>query len=175
MQRISTGTKRALFTALATITALPLNGALTGPVTVAGGRVAGVRGSDSSVTVFKGIPFAAPPVGNLRWRAPQPVAAWQGVKSADQFGNSCIQTVVRERKPWTYEFMTHNAISEDCLYLNVWTAARGPEERRPVYVFIYGGGNNEGSTAVPVYDGETLARKGVVVVTVNYRLGLFGF
>jgi len=71
--------------------------------------------------------------------------------------------------------MTHNDISEDCLYLNVWTAAGRPEERRPVYVFIYGGGNNEGSTAVPVYDGETLARKGIVVVTVNYRLGLFGF
>ena len=82
---------------------------------------------------------------------------------------------MRERKPWTYEFITHNSISEDCLYLNVWTAAARPDERRPVYVFIYGGGNNEGSTAVPVYDGETLARKGIVVVTVNYRVGLFGF
>ena len=71
--------------------------------------------------------------------------------------------------------MTHNSISEDCLYLNVWKVAGRPGERRPVYIFIYGGGNNEGSTAVPVYDGETLARKGIVVVTVNYRLGLFGF
>ncbi len=175
MRRTSIGIKRVLFTALAIITALPLAGALTGPVTVTGGRVSGVRGPDPSVMVFKGIPFAAPPVGNLRWRAPQPVVAWQGVKSADQFGNSCIQTIVRERKPWTYEFMTHNAISEDCLYLNVWSAAAGPQERRPVYVFLYGGGNNEGSTAVPVYDGETLAKKGIVVVTVNYRLGLFGF
>jgi para-nitrobenzyl esterase len=164
-----------LFIALATMTAIPLAGALTGPVTVTGGQIAGMPGPDRSVMVFKGIPFAAPPVGNLRWRAPQPVAAWQGVRNADQFGNSCIQTVVRERKPWTYEFMTHNSISEDCLYLNVWTAAGRPEERRPVYIFIYGGGNNEGSTAVPVYDGETLARKGIVVVTVNYRLGLFGF
>ena len=175
MERTSTGTKRTLFTALAAMTALPLAGALTGPIKVAGGRIAGVRGSDPSVMVFKGIPFAAPPVGNLRWWAPQPVVAWQGIKNAGQFGNSCIQTIVRERKPWTYEFMTHNAISEDCLYLNVWSAAGGPQERRPVYVFLYGGGNNEGSTAVPVYDGETLAKKGIVVVTVNYRVGLFGF
>jgi para-nitrobenzyl esterase len=175
MQRTSTGTKRKLFIALATMTAVPLAGALTGPVAVTGGQVAGVPGSDPSVMVFKGIPFAAPPVGDLRWRAPQPIAAWRGIRNADQFGNSCIQTVVRERKPWTYEFMTHNSISEDCLYLNVWTAAGRPEERRPVYVFIYGGGNTEGSTAVPVYDGGTLARKGIVVVTVNYRLGLFGF
>jgi para-nitrobenzyl esterase len=166
---------RALFAALAIMTALPLAGALSGPVTVTGGQITGVPAPDPAVMVFKGIPFAAPPVGNLRWRDPQPVAAWHGVRNADQFGNSCIQTVVRERKPWTYEFMTHNAISEDCLYLNVWSAARGPQERRPVYVFIYGGGNNEGSTAVPVYDGETLAKKGIVVVTVNYRLGLFGF
>ena len=175
MARTSIGTKRVLFAALATMTALPLVAAVTRPVTVTGGQIAGVSGTDPSVMVFKGIPFAAPPVGNLRWRDPRPVAAWQGVRNADQFGNSCIQTVVRERKPWTYEFMTHNSISEDCLYLNVWTAARAPQERRPVYVFIYGGGNNEGSTAVPVYDGETLAKKGIVVVTVNYRLGLFGF
>ena len=160
------------FTALATVS---LAGSFSGPVTVTGGQIAGVPGPDPTVMVFKGIPFAAPPVGDLRWRAPQPVVAWQGVKKADEFGNSCIQTVVRERKPWTYEFMTHNSISEDCLYLNVWTAATRPTERRPVYIFIYGGGNNEGSTAVPVYDGETLARKGIVVVTVNYRLGVFGF
>jgi para-nitrobenzyl esterase len=175
MKRTCTRTMRALFIALATITAVPLSGALTGPVRVTGGQIVGVPGPDPSVMVFKGIPFAAPPVGNLRWRAPQPVVAWQGVRNADQFGSSCIQTVVRERKPWTYEFMTHNSISEDCLYLNVWTAAGRPDERRPVYIFLYGGGNNEGSTAVPVYDGETLARKGIVVVTVNYRLGLFGF
>jgi para-nitrobenzyl esterase len=167
--------KRTLFIALATITTLPLAGALTGPVKVTGGQIVGVPGPDPSVMVFKGIPFAAPPIGDLRWKAPQSVAAWQGVKRADQFGNSCIQTVVQERKPWTYEFMTHNSISEDCLYLNVWTAAGGPQERRPVYIFLYGGGNTEGSTAVPVYNGETLARKGIVVVTVNYRLGLLGF
>jgi para-nitrobenzyl esterase len=123
--------------ALAIVAAIPLAAALTGPVKVTGGQLTGVLGSDSSVMVFKGIPFAAPPVGNLRWKAPQPAAAWQGVKKAGEFGNSCIQTVVRERKPWTYEFMTHNAISEDCLYLNVWTAAAGREEKRPVYVRLW--------------------------------------
>src|ERR1700733_3371189 len=83
-----------------------LAGAIAGPLAVTGGKIAGVAGTDRSVMVFKGIPFAAPPVGNLRWRAPRAVGAWQGVRNADQFGNGCIQTVVRERKPWTYEFMT---------------------------------------------------------------------
>ena len=80
-----------------------------------------------------------------------------------------------EHKPWTYEFMTHNEVSEDCLYLNVWTGARAAGEGRPVYLYIYGGANTEGSSAVPLYDGEGLAEKGVVVVTANYRLGILGF
>jgi para-nitrobenzyl esterase len=155
--------------------ALPLSAALTRPVQVEGGQVAGVPGKDPSVTAFKGVPFAAPPVGGLRWQAPRPVAAWQGVKQADKFGNSCIQTLVAERKPWTYEFMTHNQISEDCLYLNVWTPAKSVGEKRPVFFWIHGGGNVEGSSADPVYDGEALARKGLVVVTINYRLGILGF
>ncbi|HXK07691.1 MAG TPA: carboxylesterase family protein [Verrucomicrobiae bacterium] len=149
--------------------------AIPQPVKVAGGLVTGVSGKDSSVTVFKGIPFAAPPVGDLRWKAPQPVRPWQGVRKADQFGNSCMQNIVDEHKPWTYEFMTHTGVSEDCLFLNVWTGAQSAGERRPVYVYIYGGGNTEGSGAVPVYDGEGLAKKGIVVVTVNYRLGILGF
>ena len=86
-----------------------------------------------------------------------------------------MQTIADERKPWTYEFMTHTEVSEDCLYLNVWTAATSASEKRPVYVYIYGGANTEGSGAVPVYDGEGLARKGIVLVTVNYRLGVLGF
>src|SRR6202007_2437477 len=106
--------------------------ALTKPIKVEGGLVAGVPGKNPAIVSFKGIPFAAPPVGDLRWRAPKPVIAWQGVRKADQFGNSCIQSIATERKPWTYEFMTHNDISEDCLYLNVWTAAKSPNERRPV-------------------------------------------
>jgi len=155
--------------------ALPLRAAIDQPVKVDGGLVSGAPGKDASISVFKGIPYAAPPVGNLRWRAPQPVVPWQGVRKSDRFGNSCIQNIVAERKPWTYEFMTHTEISEDCLYLNVWTPAKSATGRLPVYLFIHGGGNTEGSGAVPVYDGEGLAKKGIIVVTVNYRLGIFGF
>lgn len=148
---------------------------ITGAVKVTGGSVQGVSGKDKAITAFRGIPFAAPPVGDLRWRAPQPIAPWEGVRKADKFGNSCIQKEVYEHKPWTYEFMSHNDISEDCLYLNVWTPARSASEKLPVYVYFYGGGNVEGSGAAPVYDGEGLAKKGVIVVTPNYRLGIFGF
>ena len=101
----------------------PLAAAIKQPIRVQGGLVSGVPGSDRSVLTFKGIPFAAPPVGDSRWREPQPVNAWQGVRPADKFSAGCIQRVVGERKPWTSEFMTHGDISEDCLYLNVWTAA----------------------------------------------------
>ena len=90
-------------------------------------------------------------------------------------GRAASSRSCTERKPWTYEFMAHNEISEDCLHLNVWTGAKSAAERRPVFVYIYGGGFNEGSTAVPVYDGEGLAKKGVVVVTANYRVGVLGF
>ncbi len=137
----------ALSTAVAALAALPAKQ----PVKVTGGRVSGSPGRDPSVTVFKGIPFAAPPVGERRWREPGPVAPWKGTLAATEFGPSCIQTIVQERKPWTYEFMAHNQISEDCLHLNVWTGAKSASERRPVFVYIYGGGFNEGSTAVPAY------------------------
>ena len=159
----------------AVVAAPPLTAAIKGPVKTKSGRVSGLHGSDPSVMAFKGIPFAAPPVGELRWRAPQPPQPWQGVRVADKFGASCIQSIVQERKPWTYEFMTHGEISEDCLSLNIWTAAKLPSERRPVFFYIYGGGFSEGSGAVPVYDGEGLARKGLVVVTANYRIGVLGF
>jgi len=149
--------------------------AIPQPVKVTGGQVSGVTGRDASITAFKGIPFAAPPVGDLRWRAPQPVLPWSGVKAADKFAASCMQTIVTEKKPWTWEFMAHNDVSEDCLHLNVWTAAASPAEKRPVYVYIYGGAFTEGSAAVPAYDGEGLAKKGLVVVTLNYRVGIFGF
>src|SRR5215475_3759177 len=93
-------------------TAIHLNAALPQQIKVEGGLVSGVAGKDPSIMAFKGVPFAAPPVGDLRWRAPKPVVAWQGVRKADQFGKSCMQTIVAERKPWTYEFMTHTDISE---------------------------------------------------------------
>lgn len=152
-----------------------LAAAIQQPVKVEGGLVSGVTGRDSAVLVFKGIPFAAPPVGDGRWSAPRPVVAWSGVHTADKFSAGCIQHIAMERKPWTYEFMTHGDISEDCLYLNVWTAAGSAAERRPVFVYIYGGGFSEGSAQVPVYDGEGLAKKGLVVVTFNYRVGVLGY
>jgi para-nitrobenzyl esterase len=155
--------------------ALPLAAAISQPVRTGSGPVSGVPAADQAVVAFKGIPYAAPPVGDLRWRAPKPPVSWTAVRKADQFGNSCIQNIVEERKPWTYEFMAHNKIGEDCLYLNVWTPAKSASEKLPVYFWLYGGGYVEGSTSVPVYDGEKLARRGVVVVTINYRLGVIGF
>ena len=128
----------------------------------------------SGVTAYLGVPYAAPPVGGLRWRPPQPVARWDGTRKADAFGTSCMQNQARSRLPWTEEFMTQNAIGEDCLYLNVWTGAKSPNARLPVMFWIYGGGFNEGSSAIAVYDGTELAKKGVIVVSVNYRVGPLG-
>jgi para-nitrobenzyl esterase len=145
------------------------------PVRTTAGPVLGVPAADGSVTSYKGIPYAAPPVRELRWRAPEPPAPWTEVRRADRFGSSCMQNIVEERKPWTYEFMAHNATSEDCLSLNVWTPTKSPDAKLPVFFWIHGGGNVEGSSAIPIYDGENLARRGVVVVTINYRLGVFGF
>ena len=157
------------------LAAVSAAGAIQQPVKIEGGLVSGIPGKDPSITAFKGIPFAAPPVGELRWRGPKQVVPWQGVRQADKFSASCIQNIVAERKPWTYELMTHGDISEDCLYLNVWTPAKSPAEKRPVFVYLYGGGFSEGSAAVPVYDGEGLAKKGLVMVTINYRVGVLGF
>ncbi len=143
------------------------------------GRLEGVPGRDGAITVYRGVAYAAPPVGELRWRAPQPPAAWEGVRQAAKFSPSCIQTIVNERKPWTHEFMSHDTISEDCLYLNIWTPVRqaGAQAgaKLPVFVYIHGGGFSEGSGSVAVYDGEGLAKQGLVMVTLNYRLGVFGF
>ncbi len=139
------------------------------------GRISGERADGTSVTVFKGIPFAAAPVGELRWRAPQPHAGWQGVRKADAFGESCIQVKAGERLPWTREFMVQNETSEDCLFLNVWTPRVNTQAKLPVIVFIHGGGFSEGSGAVEIYDGSNLAATGAVVVTINYRVGVLGF
>jgi para-nitrobenzyl esterase len=166
--------KKQIFLGLL-LAAMPLAAAISQPVKTDLGAVSGVASSTGAVLAFKGLPFAAPPVGAGRWRAPKPAAPWQGVRKAEQFSASCIQNIVQERKPWTYEFMAHNAIGEDCLYLNVWTPAEAAADKLPVFVWIHGGGMVEGSTAVPVYDGEGLAQKGLVVVTINYRLGVLGF
>jgi para-nitrobenzyl esterase len=130
------------------------------------GIISGLAGSTSEIRVYKGIPFAAPPVANLRWRAPQRVARWDGVRKAEKFGPTCMQNA---------NGPAAQPASEDCLYLNVWTVAKSAAERRPVMVWIYGGGFTGGSGSEPRYDGDALSQKGVVVVTFNYRLGAFGF
>lgn len=137
--------------------------------------MAGAYSADSTVLVFKGIPFAAPPVGDLRWAPPRPPASRDDVLQATSFSDGCVQTVAGSRPPWTEEFMHQGDVSEDCLYLNVWALAERSETPRPVLMYIHGGGFREGSGSVALYDGEALAKKGLVVVTVNYRLGPFGF
>jgi len=148
---------------------------LPGSVSVDGGLISGVKGNFSDVTVYKGVPFAAPPVGDLRWKAPQPVQDWVGVKKCEDFGPSPMQAKPVPFMVYTKEFLIPEApISEDCLYLNVWTKGKGPE-KRPVFVWIYGGGFSSGGAAVPIYDGEAMANKGIVFVSINYRVGVFGF
>ncbi len=134
------------------------------------GKVKGTLSSDGQVRAFLGIPYAAPPVGSLRWKPPQPAAKWSGVRSATGFGPHCMQ-------PKLYADMIFRdpGQSEDCLTLNVWTPAQDKDERLPVMVWIYGGGFVTGGTSEPRQDGEHLARKGVVIVSMNYRLGVFGF
>ena len=139
------------------------------------GRISGVKAAGSAVTVFKGIPFAAPPVGDLRWRPPIAPASWTGVRKAVEFGPSCIQEPAKEMLPWTAEFLIANHVSEDCLYLNVWTPSPASPAGLPVIVFIHGGAFTGGSGEVPIYDGEHLAERNTVIVTINYRLGALGF
>ena len=139
------------------------------PVETESGLVEGIAGRDRSLTVYRGIPYAAAPVGELRWRAPRPPEPWAGVRVANSFGPVCPQPPNAEIAGLDLP------MSEDCLSLNIWTGAQSPDERRPVLVWIYGGGFRLGSGANPRYDGENLARKGLVVVTFNYRLGAFGF
>ncbi len=140
------------------------------------GKVSGTTTADGSITSYKGIPFGAPPVGDLRWKAPQPVTAWEGVRECQELGPSPMQPTPVPFSMWSREFLIpEQPISEDCLYLNVWTGARSPNEKRPVLVWIYGGGFNSGGSGCPIYDGEGLARKGIVFVSINYRVGPFGF
>ena len=140
------------------------------------GKVKGIGNADRTVTSFKGIPFAAPPVGDLRWQAPQPVKPWSGVLTCDQFSASPIQNKPAPFAMWTEEFIAPpEPLSEDCLYLNVWTPAKSTKEKLPVLMWIYGGGFVSGSSACAVYDGEALAKQGIIFVSINYRVGVFGF
>ena len=136
-----------------------------------------ILGSEvNGLHIYKGIPFAAPPVGVLRWRAPQPAAPWDGVRDCTRFGPSPVQNKPAPFLMWPAEYqIPEKPVSEDCLYLNVWTPAGTAGDRRAVLVYIYGGAFTGGGGNVPIYDGEAVARKGVVYVTINYRLGIFGF
>jgi para-nitrobenzyl esterase len=139
-------------------------------VHTASGALEGTTSADGKVRLFEGIPYAAPPVGELRWKAPQPIVSWDGVRQATKFGARCMQGNV-------YGDMAFrdDGPSEDCLYLNVWTPAKDANANLPVMVWIYGGGFAAGATSEPRQDGAKLAEKGVVVVSMNYRLGIFGF
>lgn len=136
-------------------------------VRIDAGHLRGAR--DGEVISFKGIPFAAPPVGALRWRAPQPVAGWSGVREAKSFGNACLQPPARSAAD-----ALPVPLSEDCLYLNVWRPARA-SARLPVMVWIHGGSLVTGTASIPVQDGAALARRGVVLVSISYRLGRLGY
>ncbi|GAA4038545.1 carboxylesterase family protein [Hymenobacter glaciei] len=136
---------------------------------VAGGRLVGTVATNG-IRMFKGVPFAAPPVGEFRWQAPQPVHPWKGLRSAKQFGPRAMQQPIFGDMNFR-----SNGVSEDCLYLNVWTPAKSARERLPVLVYFYGGGFLAGDGSEPRYDGASMARNGIVAVTVNYRLGVFGF
>src|SRR6185437_2146539 len=138
-----------------------------GLVLTESGAVQGVGAN--GLTLYKGVPYAAPPLEALRWREPQPVSPWKGVRVANAFAPACSQKGVSmpgETPPTT---------SEDCLYLNIWAPARAPTERLPVIAWIHGGGYSNGSASMPLYWGDRLARRGVIVVTIAYRLGPLGF
>lgn len=159
----------------------------TEAVTTENGLVSGIYNSDKSVRIFAGIPYAAPPIGDLRWKAPQPPKSWTGVRTSDHFSDSPMQT----RTPaFLHKIMysllgtdalsssvikNNEALSEDCLYLNVWSSAKSNKEKQPVIVYIYGGSYTSGSGSIDAYNGENMAKKGVVYVTLNYRFGVFGF
>ena len=146
------------------------------PINTSGGLVSGVTLPDGAVRAYKGIPYAKPPVGNLRWRPPEPASPWSGTLAADKFGAICMQPDPLGGNSFFTQlfFNPMKPISEDCLTLNVWTAA-SPGDKRPVMVWIPGGGFRGGSSAGAIYDGAALAKKGVVLVSFNYRLWKFGF
>jgi para-nitrobenzyl esterase len=159
-----------------TLTTVWSNAALAGSkdtlvqVTVANGKLEGATNPASKVSSFKGIPFAQAPVGNLRWQAPQPAKDWTGVRPAHKFGPNAMQKNV-----FGDMVFRSSGMSEDCLYLNVWSPNPSGKEKLPVLVYFYGGGFVAGDGSESRYDGEAIAAKGIVSVTVNYRLGIFGF
>jgi para-nitrobenzyl esterase len=154
---------------LASILTLPV-AAQNAQVTISNGTLEGTLNASTGVNSYKGIPYALPPVGDLRWKAPQPPANWSGVLKADHFSHMPMQKRV-------YDDMIFRAdtMSEDCLYLNVWTPTRSATAKLPVLVYFYGGGFLAGDGSEARYNGESMAQKGIVAITINYRLGIFGF
>ena len=157
-----------LTSAFALINVLPEQCAAQTNVKTANGVVEGTI--ENGVRTFKGIPYATPPIGELRWQAPQPVKDWQGVLKADAFGPRCMQ-----RRIFDDMVFRSKGMSEDCLYLNVWTTAKSAKDKLPVLVYFYGGGFATGDGSEPRYEGASMAQKGIVALTVNYRLNVFGF
>ena len=153
---------------------LLMNAQLSTTIPTNQGQIQGIQEED--VLIFKGIPYAEPPIGDLRWSAPQPKTPWEGVLDCTSFGPSPMQAVPQAFFMWSEEFLIPKSpISEDCLYLNIWTAATSNKDKKAVIVWINGGGFTSGSGSVPIYDGTELAKKGVVYVSINYREGIFGF
>lgn len=148
--------------------------ALEDPVEVSTGLLDAGPPLGGSIKVYKGIPYASPPTGSYRWRPPEPPSSWTGVRDASAFGPACMQAPGQGSSNLAL-LPGSPPMDEDCLYLNVWTGAANDRERRPVMVWIYGGAFSDGAGSIPLYDGETLARKGAIVVTFNYRGGAFGF
>ena len=146
-------------------------------ISVKGGKLQGVLDSTGKVLVYKGIPYAAPPVGMLRWAEPQPVEPWDSVKVCDKFGPAAMQSALQEGTMYWKEFYNcpEPEKSEDCLYLNVWAPASKTAGGYPVAVWIHGGAFMQGYGHEMEFDGETFAKKGVILVTINYRLGIFGY
>ncbi len=163
---------RAALVAAALLSAAPLASAVTEPVKTDTGLLSGLPTATGAVRAYLGIPYAAPPVGDLRWRPPQPAPAWSGVRRADKFALASMQPI---RPPDPLMRPPDPPASEDSLYLNVWTPAKSATEKLAVLFWIHGGGNVSGTASMPHYNGEHLAAKGVVVVSINYRLGVFGW
>ena len=147
-------------------------------LTIEGGQVQGVVADDHpDVFVYRGIPYAAPPIRENRWKAPQPVVPWKGIKICDTFGRPSFQAILYTGGYYTeWGYGKEAAFSEDCLYLNVWTKAPGQVNKKlPVALWIHGGGFREGFGSEPEFDGQEWGAKDVVLVSINYRLGVFGF
>lgn len=145
-------------------------------VQTSNGKIEGTANLENSVHIFKGIPFAASPVGSLRWKAPQPVQNWKGIKQCTAFSASPMQNKPQPFMCWSEEFIAQpEPINEDCLYLNVWSTAKSKSTKQPVFLWIYGGGLSSGSANCAIYDGEEMAKKGVIFVSINYRVGVLGF